>query len=147
MVSQKTRCNVLVKTCDRTNVRICIRTFELKIQIIKHSRRPGITQKYCFQRPRSRNKSVFHDVYIRLKGTELSFPWRIYTSRGSSDWIVVGAYYGRIIITPGLKGLLKALVHRRFFNQGVAFTLLFLFIFCFVVFLEKIHSISHKLNT
>ena len=100
------QCNILVKTCDRINIRIGIRTFELKIQIIKHSRRPGITQKYCFQRPRSRNKSVFHDVYIRPKGTELSFPWRIYTSRGSSDWIVVGAYYGRIIITPGLKGLI-----------------------------------------
>ena len=68
------QCNVLVKTCDRINVRIGIRTFELKIQIIKHSRRSGITQKYCFQRPRSRNKSVFHDVYIRPKGTELSFP-------------------------------------------------------------------------
>ena len=62
-------------------------------------------QKYCFRRPRSRNKSVFHDIYICPKGTELSFLWRIYTSRGSSNWIVVGAYYGRIIITPGLKGL------------------------------------------
>ena len=79
------QCNVLVKTCDRINVRIGIRTFELKIQIIKHSRRPGVTQKYCFQRPRSRNKSVFHDVYIRPKGTELSFPLRLYTSSGSSD--------------------------------------------------------------
>ena len=76
-------------------------------QIIKRSRRPGITQKYCFQRSRSRNKSIFHDVYIRPKGTEFSFPWRIYTSSGSSDWIVVGAYYGRIIITPGLKGLIS----------------------------------------
>ena len=66
------QCNVLVKTCDRINVRIGIRTLELKIQIIKHSRRPGIMPKYCFQRPRSRNKSVFHDVYIRPKGTELS---------------------------------------------------------------------------
>ena len=80
------------------------RTFELKIQITKHSRRPEITQKYFH--PKSRNKLVFHDVYIRPKGTELSFPWRIYRSRGSSDWIVVGAYYGRIIITPGLKGLM-----------------------------------------
>ena len=38
-------------------------------------------------------------------GTELNFLWRIYTSRGSSDWVVVGAYYGRIIITLGLKEL------------------------------------------
>ena len=111
--------NVLVKTCDRINVWISIQTFELKIQIIKHSRRPGITQKYCFQRQRSRKKSVFHDVYIPPKGTELSFPWHIYTSRGSSDWIVVRAYYGRIIITPGFKGLKRYIFHPRFFKSNL----------------------------
>ena len=97
-----------IKLCTRVRryTYILQRTFELKIQITKHSRRPQITQKYCFQCPRSRSKSVFHDIYVCLKGTELSFLWRIYTSRGSSDWIVVGAYYGRIIITPGLKGLM-----------------------------------------
>ena len=37
---------------------------------------------------------------------------------------------------------MKALVYRRFFNQGLTFTLLFLFVFCFVVFLENIYSIG-----
>ena len=36
--------------------------------------------------------------------------------------------------------LLKALVYLRFFNQGLTLTLLFLFVFCFVVFLKNIYS-------
>ena len=43
--------------------------------------------------------------------------------------------------------ILKALVCRRFFNQGFTFTLLFLFAFCFAVVLENIYSISNKFNS
>ena len=43
--------------------------------------------------------------------------------------------------------ILKALVCRRFFNQGLTFAFLFPFVFCFAVFLENMYSISNKLNT
>ena len=42
--------------------------------------------------------------------------------------------------------LLKAL-YLPFFNGALTLALLFLFAFCFVVFLENIYSISNKLNT
>ena len=38
-------------------------------------------------------------------GTGLSFPWRVYALGGGSGWIVVGTYYGGLMIAPGLKGL------------------------------------------
>ena len=42
--------------------------------------------------------------------------------------------------------LLKGLVYIQFFNQALAHTLLFLFLFCFAGFLENTYSISNKLN-
>ena len=36
--------------------------------------------------------------------------------------------------------LLKVVVYLRFFNQGLTLTLLFLFVFCFVEFLENMYS-------
>ena len=37
--------------------------------------------------------------------TELSFPWRIYTSCGNSGYHPIGAYFVPLVITLGLKGL------------------------------------------
>ena len=57
------------------------------------------------QHPKLTNKSVFHDKYIRPKDTELGFSWCIYMSCGNSGYHSVGAYYGPLVTTLGLKGL------------------------------------------
>ena len=42
---------------------------------------------------------------------------------------------------------LKPIVYIQFFNLGLTYMLLFRLVFCFVVFLENMCSISNKLNT
>ena len=42
------------------------------------------------------------ELPLRLKGTELSFQWCVYTSCEISGYKAVGAYYGPLVITLGL---------------------------------------------
>ena len=74
-------------------------------------------RKTVSQHPKLTNKSVLHEVYICLKGTELSFPWCIYMACGTSDCHPFKSRSSRHLLTVGsfLKDFLYALIFLYFF--------------------------------
>ena len=78
---------------------------------ISHNGISRLPENSVSQHPKLTNKSVFHNVYIRPKVSEIRFPRGKKTSCGSSGCHHVGACYCPLVNTLELKGLMNFVMH------------------------------------